>query len=254
MHKKIDLIGKLLIAYIFILAICFLIYSLVVIPTNEAEKVNSIIGLLGWSATIFAPVAAFFLLDSWKEQTKYNAQLELIANMIDELSKLSLKISAVRSDENTSSYLYRMYFGNKIVNEISEIPEINMPNFSEIFQCIENIRIINLKIFLYDNQINSHVFMNKKSGRDSFTRIEVCIKGLEACFFKIKHERDMFKRNDDSPEYLDFLQQCFYINDFFYNAYRGDVNSSIDNKYMIKLNSDLDDAFSDLKDFRKSLN
>lgn len=254
MAKKLNLIAKLLITYLFILALCFLLYALVVLPHEGAEKVNAIIGLLGWSATIFAPVAAFFLLDSWKDQTKYNAQLELIANMIDELSQLSLKINAIRSDNKISAYLYRMYFGNKLVNEICNIPEFDIPNFSEIFQCIENIRIINLKIFIYDNQLNSHVFMNKKLGFDSFTRIEADIKGLEACFFRVKHDRDMFKRNDRSSEYLEFLQKCFYINAFFYNTYRDQADPSIDNKYTDKLSLDIDAAYSDIKEFRKSLN
>lgn len=102
MDRKFDLIGKLLISYLFILALCFLLYSLVVLPINGAEKVNAIIGLLGWSATIFAPLAAYFLLDSWKDQERFKRTIELyefgiqsINTSIDNLSKLQKMYNAV---------------------------------------------------------------------------------------------------------------------------------------------------------------
>lgn len=227
---------------------------LILTPHSQADKVSSIIGLLGWSAAIFAPISAFFLLNSWKEQTKYNAQLELVASMVDELSKLSSKIQNVRNDIEVSAYLYRMFFGNKIVDEIYDIPKFEIPNFSEIFECLENIRVINLKIFLYDHQITSHVFMRRGLGRDSFARIEADIKGLEACFFQIKHDKTLFKQNNNSPEYLKIMQKCFYINENFYNSYRENEDPSIENNYNDKLNKDLNDAFNDLKNFRISLN
>ncbi|MDC4739982.1 hypothetical protein NQ810_18935, partial [Acinetobacter baumannii] len=81
MVKKIDLIAKLIITYIVILAFCFLLYALVVLPTTGAEKVNAIIGLLGWSATLFAPVAAFILINNWKEQIKHEKALECLTGI-----------------------------------------------------------------------------------------------------------------------------------------------------------------------------
>lgn len=254
MDKKIKLVRNLAITYFFLIIICCLIYTLILTPPSQEDKISSIIGLLGWSAAIFAPISAFFLLNSWKEQTKYNAKLELVADMVDELSKLSLKINDVRSDIEVSAYLYRMFFGNKIVNEICDIPKLEIPNFSEIFECLENIRVINLKIFLYDHQINSHVFMKRELGRDSFEKIEADIKGLEACFFIIKHNKTLFKNNNNSSECLEIMQKCFYINENFYNNYRANKDPSSENKYHDKLNVDLNDAFNDLKNFRKSLN
>ncbi|NAS05483.1 hypothetical protein GPS47_07725 [Acinetobacter haemolyticus] len=71
MDKKISVVIKLLITYLTLLAICFLLYALVVLPVTGAEKVNSIIGLLGWSATLFAPMAALVLINNWKDQVKH---------------------------------------------------------------------------------------------------------------------------------------------------------------------------------------
>lgn len=109
MSKKFELIIKLFLTYIFLLALCFIFYSLIVLPTNGAEKVNAIIGLLGWSATIFAPIAAFYLIDNWKEQTKYNEQLSILSSMIDETMFLVKNLSEYRTDQKVAQHLTNCY-------------------------------------------------------------------------------------------------------------------------------------------------
>lgn len=103
MDKKVDLIAKLFITYIFILALCFLLYSLVVIPTDGAEKVNAIIGLLGWSATLFAPVAAYFLLDSWKDQEKFKRTIDLYDFGIESINKSIHNLGELKNKYNVIS-------------------------------------------------------------------------------------------------------------------------------------------------------
>lgn len=98
MDKKFDLLGKLIVSYAFILAIGFLIYSLVVLPVNEAEKVSAIIGLLGWSATFFAPIAAYVLLDNWKDQKKYELKKEYIGLILNDLRPIFTKILIIYSN------------------------------------------------------------------------------------------------------------------------------------------------------------
>ena len=132
MDKKINLIGKLFITYVFILALCFLIYSLVVLPTNGAEKVNAIIGLLGWSATIFTPIAAFLLLDQWKEQTHYNVRLELLSLMYKELNDLTLKIIEYRANNPLYEFLLSNYEHQKLkrVSELQNNIDVKYPRTS----------------------------------------------------------------------------------------------------------------------------
>ncbi|MEQ1307736.1 hypothetical protein [Acinetobacter bereziniae] len=100
MDKKIDLLGKLFISYSVILAVCFLFYSLVVLPITGAEKVNAIIGLLGWSATIFAPIAAYFLLDSWKDQEKFKRTIEFYEFGIESIHKSIANLNKLQDKYN----------------------------------------------------------------------------------------------------------------------------------------------------------
>lgn len=90
MDIKFSLIIKLIITYITLLAICFLFYALIISPVTGADKVNAIIGLLGWSGTIFAPIAAYYLLDSWKHQKSYELKKEYIGNILQELRPIFL--------------------------------------------------------------------------------------------------------------------------------------------------------------------
>ncbi|MDC5223261.1 hypothetical protein NRA24_14140, partial [Acinetobacter baumannii] len=109
MSKKFELIIKLVITYIFLLAICFIIYALIVLPVTGAEKVNAIIGLMGWSATIFAPIAAFYLIDNWKDQAKYNEQLTTLTSMINETLFLVKNIIDIRTNQNIGQHLVNCY-------------------------------------------------------------------------------------------------------------------------------------------------
>lgn len=82
------------------LLLCFLFYSLVVLPVTEAEKVNAIIGLFGWSATIYAPIAAYILLDNWKDQAKYNEQINCLTAIHKNLHDIRNNIINIREQDN----------------------------------------------------------------------------------------------------------------------------------------------------------
>jgi hypothetical protein len=253
MDKKIKLVGKLILAYFLLIGICFLIYILVVIPEPGVDKVNSIIGLLGWSATIFTPIAAFILLDSWKNQIKYNARLEQIINIIDELSKLSKQIDKVRNDPIVFSYLYKLFLAYEDYQN-NDIEIFEIPEFTDIFQTLENIRVCNLKIYIYDEQIQSHIFQKRISGEDSYEKLERYIKGLQASFVQVKMHRKEIDKGINSEESIRHLQKCLYISSNFANAYRSSINPSVDNIFLEQLNSAIEQSFEDIKIFRKSLN
>lgn len=106
MDKKVNLIGKLFITYAFLLVLCFLFYSLIILPETGAEIVNAKVGILGWSATIFAPIAAYFLLDSWKDQRKYELEYEYLSSIIKNLKPIYEELIIIRGNsliiKNTS--------------------------------------------------------------------------------------------------------------------------------------------------------
>lgn len=155
MDKKIDLIAKLFITYIFILALCFLVYSLVVLPTSGAEKVNAIIGLLGWSATIFAPIAAYLLLDNWKNQIQHEKSLDCLTNaasIVGTMHTQIIKFKLLNLDEklrnkfdllNQEDYL-------KFINQIAE-------NFNSEMDIFKNLYYELNKVF-----IQYEIISNKK--------------------------------------------------------------------------------------------
>ncbi|EHU1490314.1 hypothetical protein A1Z75_RS08465 [Acinetobacter baumannii] len=137
MVKKIDLIAKLIITYIVILAFCFLLYVLVVLPTTGAEKVNAIIGLLGWSATLFAPVAAFILINNWKEQIKHEKALECLTGIYNEISQFHFTIFYLKNS-NKPDEIKRNFNSMDLKDFINYSKEIFI-EFEEIQQSISKI-------------------------------------------------------------------------------------------------------------------
>lgn len=136
MDKKISFIAKLIIVYVVLLVICFLVYSLVVLPTNGAEKVNAIIGLLSWSATIFAPIAAFFLLDNWKEQKRFELKKEYIALTLHDLRKLNSNlINMLTQISNIESTEY------KLVIVSSYLDSERLSNINLIHNIYSNLKV-----------------------------------------------------------------------------------------------------------------
>lgn len=194
MDKKIDLIAKLFITYIFILALCFLVYSLVVLPTSGAEKVNAIIGLLGWSATIYAPIAAFFLLHNWREQVFHERSFDALTTAYTLIGKIHSSVIKLKMDsyypqiqrafrnmtqvefeeymnrlrgefENKSSYLKEQYDG---LNTALAIYKLIKPS-SKIdldFVLDSYFKISYRMIDIYSDVIN--IYLEAKTKEDSY--------------------------------------------------------------------------------------
>ena len=78
----------LTIIYLALVAVSLAIYALVTQYVNDQNH-STIVGLLGWSATLFATIALLYTFNSWREQKS----LEVIATeaklIINELSKSS---------------------------------------------------------------------------------------------------------------------------------------------------------------------
>lgn len=111
---QINLIAKLVIIYIvlvlialFIYYVCFEANSAPCISENqknciEAKDRYSIIAtLLGWSASIFAPIAAILVLNVWKDQKKYDLEKQYAEEVLKLLNQtykhLIIKYYIIRS-------------------------------------------------------------------------------------------------------------------------------------------------------------
>lgn len=76
---------KLIFSYLIILLISIIIYKEIIIPSTPDQIINSKLGLLSWSATIYTPLAAYILYDGWKHQIKENRKEKFIINYLSEI-------------------------------------------------------------------------------------------------------------------------------------------------------------------------
>lgn len=220
--------------------------------TAVGSALSTVGTYFGAVTTLGAAIVAAYLVADWKSQIKYNARLEQIINIIDELSKLSIQIDKVSGEPKVFSYLYKLFLAYEDYQD-NDMKIFELPDFIDIFQTLENIRICNLKIYIYDEKIKSHIFQKKICGLDSYEELERYIKGLEASFFKVKTHNKPIDKGVNSPESKHHLQLCLYISSNFANAYRSSINPSVDNIFLARLNSAIEKLFEDIKIFRKSL-
>lgn len=238
------------IATFFLFAIGGILYFYWGNASAVKDALSTTSSFFGGFATLGAAIIAAYLVADWKSQIKYNAQLEQIINIIDELSRLSTQIDKVRNDPEVFSYLYKLF----LAYEDNNITIFELPDFTDIFQTLENIRICNLKIYIHDEKIESHIFQTKISGQDSYEKLERFIKGLEASFLHVKMHKKEIDKGINSEESKRHLQKCLYISSNFANAYRSSINPSVDNIFLDRLNNAIKQSFEDIKIFRKSLN
>lgn len=103
--KRVSLIVTLILTYLVLLDLAFLIFSLTARENTDTASV--VASLLGWTATLFTPIAAYYLLDSWKDQKKYELNKNLIEKII----------------ESVSSTQYLMLNNMRYANELTKIDE-----------------------------------------------------------------------------------------------------------------------------------
>jgi len=75
-EKKKKLLINLVSSFLIILSICLVIALLINLRFHQ-DCATVIVGMLGVCATLYAPIAAFFFYDSWKEQHNKNVYSDL---------------------------------------------------------------------------------------------------------------------------------------------------------------------------------
>lgn len=262
MDKKIDLIAKLFITYIFILALCFLVYSLVVLPTSGAEKVNAIIGLLGWSATIFAPVAAFFLLDSWKDQTKYNEQLALMSSIIQEVTELHKQLHEIRHNQSLGIYLCN---STKYLLDSSLTTGDLEQYFLELkkqFPAPESQNLLNTRKRLLDLMLNLKLYANNDNALSNISNSIILIEKLLVIYFAqlriVYSDQSIIVNRSHKISLNDWIQKVFNLS---YHASvllkehhlkELEASENLDVKYSL-LDDEIDVLHQDIVKYRRTL-
>ncbi|WP_212386674.1 hypothetical protein [Acinetobacter junii] len=201
MSDKLSFIVKLTVTYLTLLAICFLFYALIISPVKNIDKVSSIIGLLGWSATIFAPIAAYFLVDSWKHQKSYELKKEYIMYILQDIRPIFLNTLILSSEANN-------------IKDTNSKLVINTEYFSY------NSKLIgNLTLSLYSNILVYSRLTNN-------TKILELYKDLEIHSFFIDHHYKEI--NKLYCQYFEiFKKDRNYDKDRNYNIFREYVGSEM---------------------------
>lgn len=260
MIKTIELTAKLLITYIVILAICFLIYALVVLPTNGAEKVNAIIGLLGWSATFFAPIAAFYLIDNWKDQAKYNEQLSTLSSLINETFLLVKNITDIRTNEKISQHLVNCYQLFSIENVLilktkeeikaefkTSIKENPPPSSNILEDNINNLKRLYLQLDLHESKNDSLRINILKT----INNIETIIKDFRNQISYLYMESVFMDQIYNKKKDL-WIEKAIYINEYAYHVIVlfDEINES---KHKIELEKKIQNLLIEVKNYRTNL-
>lgn len=175
-----------LIIYIILFIVSFLIGQILNIQfiTEEHNRASVISNMFVWSATLFAPLAALLLINSWKSQKIYEVQKEVsmtflnsilnIASLAEELHALCKEFQSPsdiqefgkeikkRSDELSIKYLEmiktmksnnNLYKGLFMKN--TDKPLINLDNFINLHEAFD---------LYFENIVNKFTSMDKESG------------------------------------------------------------------------------------------
>ncbi|MDC4269026.1 hypothetical protein Q5M49_08410 [Acinetobacter nosocomialis] len=222
----------LFLLYIFLLAVGFYIYAVIIGKIDSGERGATIAGILGWTATLYAPVAAFFIIDIWKDQVKHQKALDHLSNAYSLVGKFNTTLQRLRLDRSYT-HLGRAY---------------NKTEYLEFFQYTSNLELqfseqVNLLIAIYDDIQNELSLYKLALGDESLDfnnltlelfKITYYLKDLYSKFIELhldaKEENDTYMKLTRLREF----QVLFYqlSGKEFLNRNK-DYNESLDNIFFL---------------------
>lgn len=132
--KKKDLLIKLLSSLFILLSFCLAIALLINLKFRQ-DCATVIVGMLGVCATLYAPVAAFFLYDSWKDQHNKNIDSKYYSQALDSFKNISTTVRKLKTLYEKCNYIN------------SNNRTSNIKYFKEKYIVIKNELLQNLAIF-----------------------------------------------------------------------------------------------------------
>lgn len=194
--SNVSLIRNLFGSFLCIFSYSILIYIIFIFPL-DGDKASSLASMFGFSATLFAPVGAWFLVVNWKEQTKYNEQLAILASMKTNLAKLENMLKEIQSNIQNLNFFEKLLSelqnqGNLFEGREDKVSEWNLgdfsyPDFHKIYETIEDLTTKKYLLELYSCNFNNNFFKSVNS-LDNFYSLKSYVNGLEKCFYYFKNE------------------------------------------------------------------
>ncbi|NUF13950.1 hypothetical protein HUN21_19190, partial [Acinetobacter oleivorans] len=102
-----ELRNKLISVFLILLSICLCVALLIILKYGESCP-EVIVGMLGVCATLYAPIAAFYLIDTWKEQVQHERALDLLIEVRSSFSMLHRAIMRLKLKDQYV-VLYNIY-------------------------------------------------------------------------------------------------------------------------------------------------
>lgn len=240
-----------------ILAFSLLIYIVIIYPL-DGDKASSLASTFGFSATLFAPIAALFLLDNWKDQAKYNEQINCLTAIHKSLHDIRNNIINIREQDN---FFYFHKLVRQLVDNNKEYINIEKLRikfedyfFKEIEKSIREIMFYNSQLAFITNDPDFNLF-----GIESH-HLERKIKGLNYSFVYFQKllpniDFSLLQDRDFNNELKQIIQKAAYCNNQFKNLDGIEYLKFINEKDHTKdLFDTLDKMLNLVREYRKTLN
>ena len=144
MKDKKELIYDLAVALVAILFGCVVVIMIIVnIPGTKEIDGALIANVLTGGVTLFAPIAAYYLLTDWKEQLKYSKKVDFILDIRKEIRDLNNEIFMLRNYfpldiENPNHYLNLESANEEYQNSMSRF----IKHLNEIEDLFEDLNFL----------------------------------------------------------------------------------------------------------------
>lgn len=163
--KKKKLLTNLVSSFLILLCTCLFIALLINLKFNQ-DCATVITGMLGVCATLYAPIAAFFLYDSWKDQKQYELEKQYAEDTFKLISQLKTRISreyytfkSFKSDISKELVALNSLYSNQNSNiSYSEI----LYNANAYFELINDTSNNKISPNIYDDFEFSALILNAK--------------------------------------------------------------------------------------------
>lgn len=163
--KKKKLLTNLVSSFLILLCVCLFIALLINLKFHQ-DCATVITGMLGVCATLYAPIAAFFLYESWKDQKQYDLEKQyaeetfrLISQLNTRISKVYYTFKALKSDiSNEIVALNSLYSHQQDDMSYSEI----LYSSKAQFELINDISTNKISQKIYDDFEYSALIINEK--------------------------------------------------------------------------------------------
>ena len=139
----------------FITTVIFTAFCLVYDIEMDAGSIGAYANFLVFDATIFAPIAAYFFIDNWKNEKQYDLEKEQILKVLDSLIKVSTDLNTIKINTNEIKKVKNeFYYAPNLITKNN----INIQDFTGVY--IKIITDLNL-YYKYSNKIYNDEYLIK---------------------------------------------------------------------------------------------